>query len=276
VPPPQELRTETKADATIECSPDQFCNYGCDSQWPWEKLGCEADKAVCKAGQKLDCERRKSMAQLISDKKIATISFRNVSVKGRASAAGIKATIAPGLDAVAINASINASIVMSVAGHLAPEPLITVFTGCFPHDFALPDEPVDMGDSNFSLTAALSIAVEGDAAVVKVAPSKPTVTLRFAGTPALRFIARNPTAFLACSIPYTIAGISNLTHPNDTAKMDYELPVPSQSQTLGALTAKTDGWELKVSPQVTPKAIGLLATVTSQHATNGVVPAAGR
>jgi hypothetical protein len=276
VPPPQELRTETKADATIECSPDQFCNYGCDSKWPWEKLGCEADKAVCKAGQKLDCERRKSMAQLISDKKIATVSFKNVSVKGRASASGVRAAIKPALDSVTINAGINASIQMSVDGHLTPEPLIIAVTGCLPHDFMFRDEPVDMGDSNFSLHAALSISIEGGAAVVRVEPSKPTVTLRFAGTPALRFIARNPLAFLACSLPYTIAGISNLTHPNDTAKMDYELPIPSNSQTLAMLTAKVDGWELQVNPQVTAKAIGMIASVTSTNSKASLSASVGR
>jgi len=262
VPPPVELRTETKADATIECSPDQWCNYGCDSPWPWEKAGCEIDKALCKSARKLDCERRKTMAQSISDKKIATISFRNVTVKGRARAAGVSLEIPAALDAVTLRAALGASIQLSVSGHLQPEPLITVFSGCFGHDFEFRDEPVDMGESDFALESKLSIVTEGDKVAVKVEPSKPRVTLRFAGTPALRFIARNPVAFLACSMPYTLAGLSNLTHPNDTAKMDYELPLPAQSQTLGVLTTKAEGWDIEATPRVTTKALGVAVNVS--------------
>jgi hypothetical protein len=82
VPDPLDIRTEDKEDAHQECSRDQFCNYGCDQQWPWEKFGCELAKETCKDTQKLDCERRRTMAQAISAKKIATVSFKEVSVYG--------------------------------------------------------------------------------------------------------------------------------------------------------------------------------------------------
>lgn len=272
VPPPQELRTEKKADAEIECSPDQWCNYGCDSPWPWEKAGCELDKWACKSGQKLDCERRKSMAQAISNKKVATVSFRDVSVKGSAKATRVSLDVSPALDAVTLRAALSASIRMSVSGHLAPEPLITVIAACIPHDFRFTDETIDLNESHLTLTSTLNIVADNDTVSVSVEPSKPKVTLHFAGTPALRFISRNPGAFLACSVPYAIAGIADITHPNDMAKLELELPAPPQSQTLGKLTTKTDGWEIQAVPRATAKALGLTGHVTATSKTSLAPP----
>jgi hypothetical protein len=274
VPKPQELRTEKHADANIECSEDQFCNRGCDSSNFFEKAACEVDKKICKSTQKLECESRKSLAQLISNKKLATVSFRNVTVKGRATAGGISLSIAPALDAVTMTANVNASLELSVDGHFAPEPLITAISGCAAHDFTLRDESVSMGQSGLTISSSLNIEMQGDAAVVKIEPSRPTVTLRFAGTPALRFISRNPVAFLKCSIPYSIAAIADVTHPNDMAKLDQQLPLPAQSQTLGTLSAKVNGWVFRGTPHVTANAVGVTGTVGEDATSASTVEAA--
>jgi hypothetical protein len=264
VPEPFDIQTEDKADAHLECSPDQFCNYGCDSQWPWEKAGCEIGKTTCKAGQKLDCERRKSMAKLISAKKVATVSFREVTISGSASAQNVKIEVAPALDSLSLSAALAARITLSCSGHLAPEPLI-IAVGCLPHDFNFHDEPVQVNESSFSLRAGVDITAEGDQVVVSVKPEKPTVTLHFAGTPVLRFIARNPLAVLACPIPYVLGGIADLAAPRDMAKKEVDLPLPSLQPRVGSLSAPAGSLPMSVEARVTSRAVGLVGSVVKER-----------
>lgn len=260
VPEPFDVKTQDLDDARIECSRDQFCNYGCDSQWPWEKAGCEISKEVCKDSQKFDCERRKGMAQLVSAKKIATISFKEVSVSGSASATGLRARFSPALDVLSIVTALSVSLRLDSSGYVSPEPLVVAF-GCLKHEFRFMDEPVEAGDANFSLVSHLTLVAEKGEVIVSAKTDKPKVTLHFAGTPALRFVARNPLSFLACPVPYAIAAISNLTHPKDTAKKEIEVSVPEVSQRIGSLSAFAKGWELAIVPAVSNEAVGILADV---------------
>lgn len=261
VPPPQEIYTAIKAEASQECSRDQYCNFPCDQKWPWDKAGCEINKEFCKDTQKFDCERVKSMSQLISGKKIATISFKEVSLSGSASASKIKATITKQLDHITLAADIAAQINISMSGYVSPEQLI-VATGCFKHEFKFLDEQVEMKESNFVLSSQIALETEGDHVNVTTVVDKPTVTLRFAATPALRFLSRNPLSFLACPVPYAIAGIADIVAPNDTAKLALEIPIDSKKIKVAVITQQAEGLTLTVVPKAAPLYVGMEMSVS--------------
>jgi hypothetical protein len=252
------LRSKALDDATMSCNRDDMCNWSCSGLG---KLPCEANKEFCKDTHKFDCERRKTMAQIISDKKLATISFHSVSVSGRVSANQFHAEITPALDHITLGANLHADISVSASGNMNPEPLIAVLAACIPHPFNFSNEPVEVRESGFNVVGSLSMAVEGDHVNFNAAFEKPSVTLHFAGTPALRFIARNPGAFLACPIPYSIAGIADLADPKDMAKKDVDIPIPAEGLKIGVMNVKSNGWKATVTPTVTDKYLSLAATI---------------
>jgi hypothetical protein len=259
------FRSKALDDATMSCSRDDMCNWSCNGIGPG-RLACEANKEFCKDSHKFDCERRKSMAQLISDKKLATVSFHSVSVSGNVTASRFHADIAPALDHITLGADLNANITVSASGTMNPEPLIAVLAGCIPHPFSFSNEPVEVHESGFAVVGSLSMVADGDHVNFDAAFQKPSVTLHFAGTPALRFIARNPGAFIACPIPYSIAGIADLADPKDMAKKDIDIPIPPQGLPIGAMNVRSNGWKATVTPGVAEKYVSLSATIVPDSA----------
>jgi hypothetical protein len=267
VPEPVTIKTADLPDAHQDCSRDNFCIYGCDQQWPWEKFGCEVARETCKDTQKFDCERRKTMAQVISDQELATVSFKEATVTGTVSASRLHASLSSALDSVAITAALSASLTVSCSGYLTPTfvigalPLFIGLPPCVKHEFGFTNEPVEINESDLHLNGKVDLNAEGDDVVVQVRVEKPTVTLHFAGTPVLRLLARKPLAFMACSVPYTLAAITNVTHPNDTAKKEVQVPVPDKSTRIGKLTVAVSGLEVTRSAKVTEKAVGVVASL---------------
>lgn len=260
VPEPFDLRTAKHRDADRNCSRDEFCNWGCDD--PWTKIFCEAEKELCKDGQKLDCERLKAIGQSVSEKKIAVVSFKWATIdKAGGTASNLTANVAPDLGSLVLTTNLTADAMLSCSGYIAPEPLIYAF-GCVKHEFSFKGEPIEVRESQFELKGTVELKPTVDGIEVSGAVELPSVVLHFAGTPVLRYIARNPLSFLACPVAYSIGAIADLVAPNDMAKARVALPDPGGARKLGTVSFAAGDLAMATTPRVSPQAIGLSGVVT--------------
>lgn len=259
--PPDGVPLRTAKLDVWNCSADR---WGCNSDCKWYDLGCVSAKAACEvnkqANQKI-CEVQKAAREAISDKLILTVFIDTAIVEGRLNAGAIALDLDDQLNAFQLRSATTGSALVSGDGYFKIEPVFAVLFLCADHIARIEREPIEIKESGLIISGVASVAQLPDGALVTAQLNKPHVTLHFAGNPVLRAIANNPANVIKCPIPYTLGAVADLFFPNDFAKLDVDLDVPTPQLRVAEVHLKVGSGQLKLSPVVGPLAIGVSAAM---------------